>query len=278
MDITINGVDADIRPETEKTVGEVLCALESWLADSGFRLSGLSVDGEMVGVESMEECFTRDIATIGTLDIKTSSIAELLAEAFCQLAHDLDAFEAAGFDERRSFASSWLLSPQAILIAEQCPDFFEMAANTFSGEGAGAQALRQLAGERLRELEDPAGEIARIGLLVAEVCGRLEEFPLDTQTGKDARAAETINLFSGVAEKVFRLYYLLKMEGFPVGDIVVGETPIDGYISEFSAALRDMLTAYEQRDTVLAGDIAEYEMAPRLRGLHNAVNNAIIGD
>ena len=278
MKITINGVDADIRPETEKTVGEVLCALESWLADSGYRLSGLSIDGEMVGIESMEECFSREIDAISILDIKTSSVAELLAEAFCQLAQDMDVFEAAGFEERRAFASGWVLSPQAILLAEQYPDFFELAVSTFSGEGAGVKMLRPLAGERLRELEDPVGEIRRAGPLVADVCGRLEEFPLDTQTGKDARAAETVALFSGIAEKVFRLFYVLKMEGFPVGDIIVEETPITTFISEFGATLRDMLAAYEQHDTVLAGDIAEYEVAPRLRGLHNAVIHAIIGD
>ena len=49
MKIQINGTDADIRPETEKNVGEVLCALEAWLTNSGFRLSGLSIDGEIIG-------------------------------------------------------------------------------------------------------------------------------------------------------------------------------------------------------------------------------------
>jgi hypothetical protein len=114
--------------------------------------------------------------------------------------------------------------------------------------------------------------------LVCDVCTRLEEFPLDIQTGKDARAAETVNAFSGIAEKVFRLFNVLKMEGFPVGEIMVEKTPITTCISEFSGSLRDLLAAYEQRDTVLAGDIAEYEMAPRLRDLHTAVINAIIGE
>jgi hypothetical protein len=35
-----------------------------------------------------------------------------------------------------------------------------------------------------------------------------------------------------------------------------------------------MLAAYKQRDTVLVGDLAEYEMAPRLRGLYAAICNA----
>jgi hypothetical protein len=65
------------------------------------------------------------------------------------------------------------------------------------------------------------------------------------------------------------------MEGFPVGEIMVAENPIDTYLAEFNAALRELLAAYEQRDTVLVGDIAEYEMAPRLRNLHTAVASAV---
>ena len=266
MKITINGADADIRLETEKTVGEILCALEGWLANTGFRLSGLSIDGETMGVESMEACFNRGIDSIDTLDIGVSSLPELIAESLLSVMQDIDAFEAAGFEEKRPFAENWKQSPQACLLAEQCPDLFDWALKTFSGEGASPQALRVLAEERLRELQDPAGEMRRAVPVVSEICSRLEEFPLDIQTGKDARAAETVNVFSSVTEKVFRLFNVLKMEGFPVGEIMVETTPISTCISEFSASLQELLIAYEQRDTVLAGDIAEYEMAPRLRG------------
>ena len=275
MKITINGADADIRPETEKTVGEVLCALEAWLDDSGFRLSGLSIDGETASVGSMEECFERNIDTINTLDVRTSSLPQLIAECLLNVMQDIDAFEGAVFEERRPFAENWKKSPEARLLAEQNPDLFDWALKTFSGEGASPQALRTLAEERLQELRDPAGEMRRTVPLVSEVCARLEEFPLDIQTGKDARAAETVNVFSGVAEKVFRVFNVLKMEGFPVGEIMVEATPISTCISEFNAALRELLAAYEHRDTVMAGDIAEYEMAPRLHRLHAAILGAI---
>ena len=277
MRIQINGVDADIRPETEKTVGEILCAMEAWLVDSGFRLSGLSIDGKLIGAGAMEDCFFRDIGTIGTLDIRTSPLSQLIADALCNTLQDIEAFEAAGFEEKSTFAVHWKETPEALLLAEQSPDFFNWTLKTFSGEGSGTKILRSLAEERFRELEDPVGEMRRTRQLVSEVCSRLEQFPLDIQTGKDARAAETVNAFSGIAEKVFRLFNVLKMEGFPVGEIMVEKTPITDCILEFSEALRNLLAAYEQNDTVLAGDIAEYEMAPRLRDLHTAVINAIIG-
>ena len=275
MKILINGVDADIQLETEKNVGEILCALDAWLNNTGHRLSGLNIDGETISSGSIDACFGRNIDTITTLDIHTMPVLQLFAESLINTMEDISAYEAAGFDERGRFSEQWKQSPQALLLAEHSPELFGWASQTFSGEGSGTQAFRVLVEERLRELRDPAAEMNRTGPLVSEVCTRLEELPLDIQTGKDVRAAETVRTFSGVAEKVFRVFNVLKTEGFPVEEIAVENMPIAAYIAEFSTALRELLAAYEQHDTVLVGDLAEYEMAPRLRSLHAAVVDLI---
>lgn len=278
MEIRINGDVADIQLEAEKTIGEILSALDAWLAGTGHRLSGLCINGEQVSAGLMEESFIREIDTVKTLDIITSSLPELLAESLCSLLQDLDTFEQTGFSEKAPFLAQWKESPEAKLLAEQCSDLFKWAILTFSGEGSNPQILRMMAEERLRELRDPAGELAKAGPVVAEISNRLEEFPLDMQTGKDARAAETIDAFTGITEKLIRGYNILKMEGYPVGEIKIDDMPVDSYMADFNSALRDLLAAYEQHDTVLAGDIAEYEIAPRLRNLHAAMINSIAGE
>jgi hypothetical protein len=274
MKITINGAYADIQVENEKTVGEILAALEPWLAGSGHRPSGLIVDGEVIDTGSVDSCFEREITGIETLDIRTSSLSQLAAESLLCLMYDIDTWENSGFDEKRGFSEHWKESPEANLLAEQAPDLFDWAVKTFSGEGAGAAELRSVGGERLRELNDPAGELGRAKQAVAEVCDRLERLPLDLQTGKDAEAAMTVSIFSGIAEKVFRIFNVLRAEGFPVAETTVADMPITAYMGEFGGALGEMLAAYKQRDTVLVGDLAEYEMAPRLRGLYSAIYNA----
>jgi len=273
MIIRINGANADIQIETEKTVGEILGAFDSWLSGTGHRLSGISIDEKPVSAGGMDACFIRDIDTVQILDIKTSSLPELLEESFCNMLQDIDDFEEAGFEEKGPFLAQWKESPQSLLLAEQYSDFYNWALMTFSGEGSNPQILRLMTEERLRELRDPQGEISRTETLVAEVCKRLEDLPLDMQTGKDARAAETANAFSGAAEKLFRVFNILKMEGFPVEDIIIEDMPITVFFAEFNNTLRDLLAAYEQRDTVLVGDIAEYEIAPKLRNLYAAMIN-----
>ena len=275
MKIMINGVDADIQPETEKTVGEILCGLDTWLAGTGYRLSGLSIDGETVSAGSMELCFGRDINTVDTLNISASPILELFAEGLVQTLKDIDDFEAADFGEKSLFAEQWKQSPQALLLEEQSPELFNWAVKTFSGEGSNPESFRLIIEERFHELQNPEAEISKAEPLVNEICTRLEELSLDIQTGKDARAAETIRTFSGVTEKVFRIINILRKKGFPIEEITAENLSISAYIGEFNTALRELLAAYEQHDSVLVGDLAEYEMAPRLRSLHSTVLNVI---
>jgi len=278
MKIKINGADADIKPENEKTVGEILGALDAWLAGTGHRLSGLNIDGKAVNAGEMELSFSRNIDTIDTIDIYTSSLPRLVAESLTLTMRNIEDFREAGFDEKAGFADTWKTSPQGCLLAEQFPELFDWTIKAFSGEGCSPQVLLALFEERLRELSDPAGETDRISPLIDDICVRLTEFPLDVQTGKDARAAETVNVFSGIAEKVFRIYRTLKIEGFPVAEITVDNIPVNDYITEFGKALNELLDAYEKRDTVLIGDLAEYEMAPRLRGLYAALRGVVKGE
>jgi hypothetical protein len=278
MKIKINGVDADIKPENEKTLGEILSGLDAWLAGSGHRMSGLSIDGKTVNAQEMELSFSRGIETVDTIDIYTSSLPQLVSESLTMTMRDIEEYQALTFDEKAGFLDKWKASPQGCLLAEQYPELFDWTIKAFSGEGCSPQTLHALFEERLRELLDPAGEMSRTAKIVDDICARLAEFPLDIQTGKDARAAETVNFFSGIAEKVFRIYHTLKIEGFPVAEITVDTMPINDYITEFNKTLKELLDAYERRDTVLIGDLAEYEMAPRLRSLYAAVWGVVKGE
>jgi hypothetical protein len=271
MTITINGKPADIILEAEKNVGDLLSGLDQWLAGSGHRLSGLEIDGERADSASLETFFDRELARIRTLDIRTSSLLELAAEALLRTREDGGDYENAGFGEKPAVAARWRNSPAALFLAAQAPEIYAWADKAFSGQGAPGE-LRGLIDERLRELDDPAGELNNAGPLIEAVASRLEELPLDIQTGKDGRAAETIQIFSNISEKVFRLLNILKARGLDTSALKVDDISAAGYIEEFGVALRELTGAYETKDAVLVGDLAEYELAPRLRKLYAAIS------
>jgi hypothetical protein len=267
MEISINGEKGGITLEQEKTAGEVLSGLENWLRNSGHRLSGIKINGELVKAASLEDVFERDLGDIENMDILTSSWAELAVDALADLIRDLCDFEESEFQDRSRFAAEWIESPSSRFLSEEIPEIHAWASFAFSGQGYSPPELKLIAEERIRELEDPQAELEKIGKLVEELEKRLEDLPLDFQTGKDRQAAETIQIFSAAAEKIMRIYAVLRAEGYDLLSRRVEGKTLPEYLEEFNAALRELLAAYEAKDAVLAGDIAEYELAPRLARL-----------
>jgi hypothetical protein len=275
MKITIDGKAADIALEKEKNLGEILGGIGDWLEGSGYSLSGLRVNGEALGAGAIAGSFDLDLDSIETLDIQTTGLPLLMAEALGDMRRELGNYANAPFEERRSVEQRWTESPAASFLAECLPDLFGMAERSFRGEDPAPASLVSLADERLRELRDPLLELKGIEALVESTAQRLEDLPLDIQTGKDSRAAETVQVFSTVTEKLFRIFSLLKLEGYLADTVVIDAMSFSAFIDNFSAALKELLAAYEAQDAVLVGDLAEYELAPRLRTFYSAIKAPI---
>lgn len=271
MKITIDGKPADIILENEKTIGDLLREIGNWLSGSQYSLSGLSINGETINAASVNDALDRPLDSIETLDIRTASLPLLMAEALVDIRQDITAYGNASFEDQKRLQREWEKSPAATFLAEHTPDMFDCINRSFRGEGLGIPFLIPLVDERLRELRDPRLELGGMDVLIETTAKRLEDLPLDIQTGKDTRAAETVQLFSNITEKLFRILSLLRLEGIITDTLVIDTMPFNAFIGDFSAALKELLAAYEVKDAVLVGDLAEYELAPRLRTFYSAI-------
>jgi hypothetical protein len=268
MQIRINDQDADITLENEKTVGEIVASVEQWLITAGHRLSGISIDGHAALPSTLNDFFSKEIDKIKTLDLYTNSLAELTAESLLVLLADIKDFETLKFEEKKNFYQNWKESAQANFICEQIPDLYDLFVNSFSGSDKDLNAVFSITEERLREVKEPLPEFSRIQPMLEETRARLVNLALDIQTGKDSRAAETLRLFSGVSEKILRIFNQLKIQGY-----ISDEKPFSRVIGEFGNLVKELLEAYEKHDTILVGDLAEYEAAPKLLELYSAITN-----
>ncbi|MDR2211109.1 MAG: hypothetical protein LBO65_06550 [Spirochaetaceae bacterium] len=264
MEIRIDGKKAGIILESETTLGEVLTGIYTWLGDSGFFISGLEVDGTVYNSRSMEGAFDLPLAGINTIDITTSLWTELMMEALGGLRQDIESHMAG----EKKQPEEWGSSPVALFLEKNSPELYDLAVKTLQGDVPPENTLT-LVLERIREAENPEQEIAKTAVLAKEIAQRLEDLPLDMQTGKDSRAAETITLFSPLVEKIYRLLFLFRQLGADIKTITVEPESSDpvtlkDYMDEFGAVLGEFSAAYENKDTVLVGDLAEYELAPRL--------------
>jgi hypothetical protein len=277
MNIHINDKPANITLDMEKTLGEVLSGLEHWISSSGNRIRLISVDGEVLDEDTLPSWFDRDIKKIEKLDIEVSAYKDLAAEALCVLLLTCRDYGDATFEQRTKITEDWKQSASADFLRSDVSGMYDLACAAFLGEGLTVQDLPVIIEERLREITVPAQEIAACEAVVKAVAARMEELPLDMQTGKDQKAAETIQRFSGTAQKLFRIFFILESEGLALdtesAGFTVDDLAVKDFMREFTASLTEITAAYESKDTVLVGDLSEYELAPRLLNFFFALKN-----
>jgi len=91
---------------------------------------------------------------------------------------------------------------------------------------------------------------------VARLVPALGEVSVQVQTGRDREAMATVTGLSDAIQRLLPLVALLPPDGARARLIV-----------DLNAPLRGLAAALEAKDTVLIGDLAEYEVAPRLAAL-----------
>ncbi|MDR2193200.1 MAG: hypothetical protein LBP19_01830 [Treponema sp.] len=275
MDILINGQDAGITLEHEKTIGDLLIGIEHWLDGTGSHVSGIVLDDEPIQVEDIPIAWERELSALQSIDIRIFSWLNFAHEALISAKSALKASEDASFEEKKAVRSAFESGPAAAFLKEQMWDIAKSVASSLAGEGLSPTDTLKLLEERIREIEQPKQEILTCNALVSEIVSRLEDLPLDLQTGKDKRALETVHLFSHITEKLFRLLSFLKHHGFEVDAITIASLPLNRFIDDFNNALTELMEAFEAKDTVLTGDLAEYEMAPRLVSLYSTLKDTV---
>jgi len=269
MIIKINGEPLDYTLNNEKTLIEIVAGLEQWLSNSGHRMSELSVDGQDVNASMVEEIFKRDINTIKCIEVSTNSISELTTACIINLNRDIDEFEKLDFDEKAKFFANWKESGQAQYISEEMPELYSYFTDTFSGGSISIPVLRSITEEIQREVTEPVKELENIEPILNEICDKLIELPLNIQTGKDLLAAKTIEIFSSITEKIIRIFYQLNIQGYLLQMEKAKKIALD--FSNFKNILTELLEAYEKHDTIIIGDLAEYEASPKLKELYFAI-------
>ena len=273
MIIFINDAPAKITLDNEKTLGDVMAGIENWISPSGNRILKICANGMEISGDDLSEAFDMQVEDIEKLDIFISSWRELAFEALEILCQTCVIYGNASYDERAHIFTAWKESAGARFLNSDIPDIYDLAENVMRGNGLSVPDFTAIAEERLREVKDPWQEICDSETFAHIISQRMEEFPLDMQTGKDKRASETIRLFSEISGKLFRIYFIYKSGGLIEEAFIIDERPAKIFIEEFNSALRELSYAYENSDTVLAGDIAEYELAPRLLKFFTAMKN-----
>ena len=114
---------------------------------------------------------------------------------------------------------------------------------------------------------------AELAKLFEQLSQKMEEVPVALQGGKNKEVSESIK---NVADSIDNFCHIAALASLFPQDFV--SVKIDGkqfadFFQDFSPILSDFEQALGNNDTVLIGDLSEYEICPRLKAISQALNN-----
>ncbi len=278
MEILINEERIDYSLERERNLLEVFDGLRAWLTREGYVITSARCDDTELDLQGKERLSGILVEEIDELDIEVEQVSgrvlanlRTLRSYFSLLAGLLDRRDFAALGEllrghaqvRESLDAileeSGIAAPglsaaelERLVAAGSRPDG---ASEARSELVAFAERLARELTARIDEIADPLGSLRRVSAGLKASIAELADVPIMLQTGKDRDAMAAIVRFTEVTGSVVRLIPLLPAEAPPI-------VPTD-----FNAILLQLVDAFIAKDSVLIGDLLEYEIAPRLEKL-----------
>lgn len=108
---------------------------------------------------------------------------------------------------------------------------------------------------------------------ITDVIELLKNVPVEMQSGKDTKAKQTIIKLSDVMNAFCNTITWSSLFPATFGDIKVGDDSLSQFLADLSPILKDFSDALENSDSVLIGDLAEYEICPRLESLSTTLGS-----
>jgi hypothetical protein len=115
------------------------------------------------------------------------------------------------------------------------------------------------------------GLLKDLGAALPELEKTMAEIPVLLQSGKKGEAYDAINALADAVDAFCRLspYLPLFPEKFP--PLKVDGKGADIFFSEFAPVLEELCDAMEKNDVVTIGDLAEYEIGPKISALARTI-------
>jgi hypothetical protein len=281
-----------------RTVGDILSELDEQAEKAGAIITGIRYNGQDLDAESIAGITGDPADGPGSLELSAESATDMKARAIETL---LQLIEAAAntkdTETKEAVRNAWTSYRSAfdgLYSAEESSflDAFGMElgatgseadkldareAKTDSSAGIGETAARLVSffGERLAELRDPATAMMTASQLFDSIRTDLSNVAVRLQTGKEAEGMHTMVMVVELINKTVRILpdFMRTVPG--AAKLTIEGKSIGDFYDDFNVVFRELAGAFESKDSVLIGDLAEYEILPRLSAFFLAANTAM---
>jgi hypothetical protein len=293
MQIKINDQPLDFTLERDETLGEVIRELKSWLRGSDLVLYSVKHRERELLASPSEQWEDTAHSEIDELAVTVGPSRNLRSENLHTVLQYLDLLDTAlrhasdqelselttGFSAMVESVSQ--VAPGEAALQRLSELFADPAAQPLSGwpQERIDEARRligqldSLAGRRLREIENPQAVARELAAALNESRADAEQVAVLLQTGRDREAMEAIIRFSELFQSLARVLHSLAAAEHDLPS--VGGKSQEEFFREMNGFLAELVEAFAVQDSVLIGDLMEYEVAPRLEELRAALEQIL---
>lgn len=100
--------------------------------------------------------------------------------------------------------------------------------------------------------------------LFNELAKKMEQIPVELQNGKNLEASNSIKQLADAIDQFCHIATLASLFPQTFKDSAIENMNFADFFADFSPVLKDFEDALKNNDTVMIGDLAEYEICPRL--------------
>jgi len=282
LKIYINQDEIDYQFEDETTLGDVYNSIEKWVAGQAFSITEIFLDQDELYLTEKENWENKPFAGSKTLHFTALSLSELKAQNLQTILHYCQMFQNALKEGNLSLLNellkeySYIEGSFEILLEDFSHSIKDHMAQILSSNGfipdseKSEESVRTVLESfimleaviqgRLDEISDPLKSGKECYNAIISLMPHMEEVSLLLQTGKDREAMDVIIRFSELFQKILRIFTYMPQEAKENH-----HEDLKNYIKEMSGILKELTEAFASEDSVLMGDLMEYEIMPRMK-------------
>ncbi len=282
MKIYINQDEIEFTLESEKNLGEVFESVEKWLAARSYTVSEVFLDDEEISVTERSSWEKLDFQNRDSFRFIALTLSELKAQNlrtllnFCRMLQV--SLKEGNLELMKELLAeyTYIEGSYTVLLDDYSGAIKNHMASVLSDNGFIPEAdrseenvkavleafimLEAVIQGRLDEIVQPVKSGVECYEAIVGLMPQMENVSLMLQTGKDREAMDVIIRFTELFQKLLRVFTFLPEE--------TKENHHDGlkeYIKDMSGVLKELTEAFSSEDSVLMGDLMEYEILPRMK-------------
>ena len=120
---------------------------------------------------------------------------------------------------------------------------------------------------------DIKASFEKLSELFNELAAQMEGVPVALQSGKNAEVSESIKKLADSIEQFCHVATLASLFPETFTNTSMNGISFKDFFAEFSPILKDFEDALQNNDTVMLGDLSEYEICPRLKEISKALQS-----